>query len=80
VAEWPRHEVTIWDAPIQALAAQHADLDLDHVEPAGVLWGVVEFDFLEDAVRFGRCEGFVECAAECVDKLSSTTRTWSASG
>jgi hypothetical protein len=33
--------ITIWDAPIQALAAQHADLDLDHVEPAGVLGGVV---------------------------------------
>src|SRR3954451_11237084 len=25
------------DASVQALAAQHADLDIDHVEPAGVL-------------------------------------------
>src|ERR1700730_4541177 len=55
--------VTIWDAPIQALAAQHSDLDLDPVEPAGVLGGVVEFDFVEDAVCCGRGEGFVECAA-----------------
>jgi transposase len=30
------------DATIQALGAQDADLDFDHVEPAGVLWGVVE--------------------------------------
>jgi hypothetical protein len=25
------------DSAIEALAAQHADLDLDHIEPAGVL-------------------------------------------
>ena len=43
--------VTIWDAPIQALAAQHADLDLDHVYQLLCL-GAVELDFLEDAVRF----------------------------
>ena len=46
--------VTVRDAPIQALAAQHADLDFDHVEPAGVFGGVMEFDFLKDAVSFGR--------------------------
>src|SRR5215471_7343278 len=55
--------VRVWEAPIQALAAQHADLDLDHIEPAGVFGGVVEFGFLKDAVSFGRREGFVECAA-----------------
>jgi hypothetical protein len=38
--------VRVWEAPIQALAAPHADLELDHVEPAGVFGGVVEFDFL----------------------------------
>ena len=30
------------DTPIQALAAQHANLDLDHVQPAGVLGDIVE--------------------------------------
>ena len=30
------------DAPVEALAAQHADLDLDHVHPAGVLRDIVE--------------------------------------
>jgi hypothetical protein len=30
------------DAPIQALAAQHTDLDLDHVQPTGVLGAIVE--------------------------------------
>jgi hypothetical protein len=30
------------DAPIEALAGENADLDLDHVQPAGVLWDVVE--------------------------------------
>jgi hypothetical protein len=32
---------------VQALAAQNADLDLDHVQPAGVLWRVVELKTLE---------------------------------
>ena len=27
------------DSAIQALAAEHADLDLDHVEPTGMLGG-----------------------------------------
>jgi hypothetical protein len=32
----------IGDAAVETLATQHADLDLDHVEPAGVLGRVVE--------------------------------------
>jgi hypothetical protein len=32
-----RHEpIALANAPIQALAAQHADLDLNHVQPGGV--------------------------------------------
>jgi hypothetical protein len=30
------------DAAVQALAAQHANLDFDHVQPTGVLWGKME--------------------------------------
>ena len=50
------------DAAVEALAAQHADLDLDHVEPAGVLGGVVELQAAQQAVGLGRREGFVERA------------------
>src|SRR5829696_6622331 len=47
---------------IEALAAQHPDLDLDHVEPAGVLGGVVELEAAQDAPGFGRIESLVEGA------------------
>jgi hypothetical protein len=39
---------------------EHADLDLNHVEPAGVLGGVVELKPPEQAARFGRWECGVE--------------------
>ena len=39
VAESP---VWVADSAVQALAAEHADLDLGHVEPTGMLGGVVE--------------------------------------
>lgn len=48
------------ETSVQALAVEDADLDLDHVEPAGVLGRVVEFEAAQDAARFGRREGFVE--------------------
>ena len=41
------------DSTVQALAAQDADLDLDHVEPAGVLGGVVELQAAQNAPGFG---------------------------
>lgn len=47
------------DAPIEALAAQHADFDFDHVEPTGVLWRVVEFEPAEQAMGFRCRECFV---------------------
>jgi len=34
---------------VQALAAQHADLDLDHVGPAGVFGAVVELQAAQNA-------------------------------
>ena len=37
------------DAPIQALTAQHANLDLDHVQPAGVLGDIVELQAVQQA-------------------------------
>ena len=44
---------------IEALAARDADLDLDHVEPAGVLWGVVERQAAAHAPGFVWVEGAV---------------------
>jgi hypothetical protein len=52
------------DAPVQALAAQHANLDLDHVEPAGVLGNVVELQSAPDVTRLCRGEGLIERAGE----------------
>jgi len=44
------------------LTAQHANLDLDHVQPAGVLGDVVELQAVQKATRFDRREGLVKCA------------------
>src|SRR6266699_537462 len=40
---------TIEPASVEALAAQHSDLDLDHVEPTCVLGGVMELQPSQDA-------------------------------
>src|SRR5260370_719956 len=45
--------VGIVDPAVQALAAQHADLDFDHIEPTGVLGSVVEFQALQNSPGFG---------------------------
>ena len=50
----------IVDAAVEALLLEDADLDLDHVEPAGVLWRVVELDAPDQAARLGRREGGIE--------------------
>src|SRR5271157_1773487 len=52
--------VAAFDAAIETLAFEHADLDLNHVEPAGVLRCVVELKPPEHAARFGRWECGVE--------------------
>src|SRR5882672_11856749 len=54
--------LAVGDAAVEALAAQDADLDLDHVEPGGMLWGVVELQAAQDAVGLRRREGLVEGA------------------
>ena len=48
------------DAAVEALGRQHADLDLDHVEPAGVFGNVVELQSAQQAARLWRREGLVE--------------------
>src|SRR5271156_4360627 len=47
---------------VEALAAQHPDLDLDHVEPTGVLGGVVELQAAQNSPGFGRSECLIEGA------------------
>jgi len=50
------------DAPIQGLATQHTDLDLDHIQPAGVLRDVVELQPAQDPSGFARRECLIESA------------------
>ena len=50
------------DAPIQALTAQHANLDFYHVQPAGMLGDVVELQAVQQSPGFGRREGLIKCA------------------
>src|ERR1039457_3137437 len=50
------------DAPVEALTAQHADLDLDHVQPAGMLWDIVELQSAQHPAGLARGKGLVECA------------------
>jgi hypothetical protein len=52
----------IVDSAVQALAAQHADLDLDHVEPTGMPGGVVEFEAAQNSPGFGGRECLIEGA------------------
>ena len=72
--------VAAFDAAIETLAFEHADLDLNHVEPACVFWGVVELDPPQDPSGFGGREGLIQGVGGVVDKLSCTTRMVSASG
>ena len=54
--------VWVVDSAVEALAAQHADFDLDHVEPTGVLGSVVELEAAQNSPGFGGCEGLIEGA------------------
>jgi hypothetical protein len=59
-AIWAFEGFAVFDASVEALAAQDADFDLDHVEPGGVLWSVVELQAAHDAMRLDGREGLVE--------------------
>src|SRR3954451_21133598 len=57
------HELlTIADPPVETLAAQYADLDLDHIEPASVFGDVVKLQPAHHPTGFRRREGLVERA------------------
>jgi hypothetical protein len=51
-----------FDTTVQALAGEDADLDFDHVEPAGVLRNVVELDATKQAPRVLGRKGLIEGA------------------
>src|SRR5258707_3953792 len=55
--------VWVVDSAVQALAAEYADLDLDHVEPTGVLGGVVELQAAPNSPGFGACERLMHRSA-----------------
>jgi hypothetical protein len=52
----------IVDSAIQTLTAEHADLDLDHVEPAGMLGGVMELQASQNSPGFRGRECLIEGA------------------
>ena len=54
--------IRVIDPAVETLAAQDTDLDFDHVEPTGVLRGVVEFQAAQNAPGIGGREGLVEGA------------------
>src|SRR3546814_1320141 len=66
----------IVDATVQALASQDTDLDLGHVEPAGVLRREVELQPAEEAMGLRRGEGLVESprSEEHTSELQSLMR------
>ena len=71
--------VGVVDSAIQALATEHTDLNLNHVEPTGMLGGVVELQAAQNSPGFGGRECLIE-GTEWVDRLSCTTRMHAASG
>ena len=68
------------DSAIQTLTAEHADLDLDHVEPAGMLGGVMELQASQNSPGFGGRECLIEGAGRVGRQVVCTTRMDSASG
>ena len=58
-ADLARDRAQVRHASIQALSREGPDLDLGHVQPAGVLGRVMELESLKDAMRLGRGEGLV---------------------
>jgi hypothetical protein len=52
--------VATGDAAVKTLAAQEADLDLDHIEPIGVLGRVVELQTSQNPALLGGWEGLID--------------------
>ena len=50
----------VGDTPVQALAAEHTELDLGDGEPTAVLGGGMDVEFVPDPLGFGRRERLVE--------------------
>ena len=77
----PTQRRLVGDAPSEALATQHAQLDLCHVQPTAMLWGVVE---LQAQMTFSillastGAKVWYNDAGRWVLRLSSTTRILSA--
>src|SRR5215203_360931 len=50
----------VGDAPIQTLASEHRELDLGHVQPRAVLWGVMDLQPLQQTPSFTRGERLIQ--------------------
>src|SRR5665647_78958 len=57
-------ELSAVDAPVQASATEDADLDLRHVQPAGMLGRVVELDAAQELCGCARAQHIVETFPE----------------
>src|SRR5215204_4764265 len=50
----------VGDALIQTLAREHRELDLGHIQPRAVLWGVVDLQPLQQTPSFSRGERLIQ--------------------
>ena len=60
VGDFGDKEFLVVDTAIEALGTLDANFDLDDVEPAGVLGGLVEFQAMQDASGLGGREAVVD--------------------
>ena len=61
--------VSVRNAAVQALASQHAQLRLGHVEPAPMLGRVVNLQLIRQPLGFGRWERLIQRAVEPVNQI-----------
>src|SRR5450631_25828 len=57
-------DLLVADSSVQALASEHRDLDFSHVQPATVLWRVVEDDPAQQLRGFAHAKNLDEALAE----------------
>jgi hypothetical protein len=72
--------VDVGEASRQALAGEHRQLALRHVEPTAVLRRVMEVELSRDPSRFSGCERDVERPLDVHVEVVHTTRMTVASG
>ena len=54
--------LAVADTSVKTLTAKDTDLELDHIQPARVLWRIVDVQPLQYAMGFGRRKRLIQCA------------------